>query len=151
MGKRQQSTSGDRLEAGIGPGAAAGLGAGAAVELLDAALRALPPGDHCFEFRHPTWFADDVYALLEERGAGLALGDDKRRPLPDASPAGPLAYLRLHYGSRGRDGNCSDAELDRRRRRIAAWRSRRPVFAYLNNDCQGFAPRNARKLRAGLS
>lgn len=120
-------------------------------ELLDAALRALPPADHCFEFRHPSWFARDVYALLEEHRASLALGDDKRRRLPDASPAGPLAYLRLHYGSRGRDGNYSDAELDRWRRRIAAWRSRRPVFAYLNNDWRGFAPRNARRLRAGLS
>ncbi|HWB68494.1 MAG TPA: DUF72 domain-containing protein, partial [Solirubrobacterales bacterium] len=61
------------------------------------------------------------------------------------------AYLRLHYGSRWRDGNYSEAELERWRRRIAAWRSRREVFAYLNNDWRGFAPANARKLRAGLS
>ena len=43
--------------------------------------------------------------LLEEHGASLAIGDDKRRPLPAAKPAGELAYLRLHYGHRGRDGN----------------------------------------------
>jgi uncharacterized protein YecE (DUF72 family) len=118
--------------------------------LLAAALDRLPPADHCFEFRHPSWFVPDVRTLLEERGASLAIGDDKRRALPKAAPVGDLAYLRLHYGRRGREGNYSDAELDEWRRRIAAWRSRRPVFAYLNNDWKGFAPNNARHLMRGL-
>jgi uncharacterized protein YecE (DUF72 family) len=120
-------------------------------DLLAAALDVLPPARHCFEFRHPSWFTAAVWELLEERGASLAIGDDKRRPLPEARPVGELAYLRLHYGSRGRDGNYSSAELDRWRRRIAAWRSRREVFAYLNNDWRGFAPANALELRRGLS
>jgi len=121
-------------------------------EVLAAALEALP-GDarHCFEFRHPSWFAERVYALLEDHGASLAYGDDPRRELPKASPVGPLAYLRLHYGTRGRDGNYSETELETWRRRVAAWRSHRQVFVYLNNDWQGFAPRNALTLRAGLS
>jgi uncharacterized protein YecE (DUF72 family) len=120
-------------------------------ETLAGALAALPTAEHCFEFRHPSWFAGDVYALLEEHGASLALGDDARRQLPAASPVGPLAYLRLHYGSRGQDGNYSERELDTWRRRVAAWRSKRSVFVYLNNDWRGFAPRNAIALRSGLS
>lgn len=120
-------------------------------ELLAAAIKAMPEARHCFEFRHASWFAADVRTLLEERGVSLAIGHDARRELPDASPVGPLAYLRLHYGARGRNGNYSDGELDTWRRRIAAWRVRRPVFAYLNNDWCGYAPRNARSLRAGLS
>ncbi|MEX2106432.1 MAG: DUF72 domain-containing protein [Solirubrobacterales bacterium] len=120
-------------------------------DLLAAALDVLPPARHCFEFRHPSWFAAAVRRLLEERGASLAIGDDARRPLPAARPLGGLAYLRLHYGGRGRDGNYSSAELDRWRRRIAAWRSRREVYVYLNNDWRGFAPANARELRRGLS
>jgi uncharacterized protein YecE (DUF72 family) len=120
-------------------------------ELLATALRAMPPACHCFEFRHPSWFSRDVAALLEANGASLAIGDDPRRPLPRASPAGPIAYLRLHYGSRGREGNYSESELAEWRRRIAAWRARREVFAYLNNDWQGFAPGNALTLRRGLS
>jgi uncharacterized protein YecE (DUF72 family) len=119
-------------------------------ETLAAALAALPPARHCFEFRHPSWFTADVYALLEQHGASLAIGDDRRRPLPAASPTGPIVYLRLHYGSRGRDGNYSSREIETWRRRVAAWRSRRPVFVYLNNDWQGFAPRNALELRRGL-
>ncbi|MET0557366.1 MAG: DUF72 domain-containing protein [Solirubrobacterales bacterium] len=120
-------------------------------DLLAAALEVLPPARHCFEFRHPSWFAPPVRRLLEERGASLAIGDDKRRPLPAVRPAGPLAYLRLHYGHRGRDGNYSKSELDVWRRRIAAWRSRRDVFVYLNNDWKGYAPANARYLKQGLS
>jgi len=120
-------------------------------ETLATALAALPDAEHCFEFRHPSWFAADAHALLAEHGASLALGDDPRRPLPDASPVGPFAYLRLHYGHRGRAGNYSERELERWRRRIAAWRARRRVFVYLNNDWHGFAPRNALTLRAGLS
>lgn len=119
-------------------------------DLLAAALDELPRAEHCFEFRHRSWFAPAVARLLRERGASLALGDDKRRPLPDAKPVGQIAYLRLHYGHRGRGGNYSDAELDGWRRRISAWRSCRPVFVYLNNDWQGFAPANAGHLARSL-
>ena len=92
-----------------------------------------------------------MWELLEERGASLAIGDDKRRPLPDARPTSAIAYARLHYGHRGREGNYSEAELDGWRRRIAVWRSRRPVFVYLNNDWKGYATANARYLKQGLS
>ena len=33
-------------------------------ERLAAALEQLPAGRHCFEFRHESWFTDDVYELL---------------------------------------------------------------------------------------
>jgi uncharacterized protein YecE (DUF72 family) len=120
-------------------------------EVLANFLGALPAARHCFEFRHPSWFAVAVRRLLEERGASLAIGHDARRPLPLPSPAGPIAYLRLHYGARGRDGNYSSSELDGWRRRIAAWRARREVFVYLNNDWRGYAPANARELARGLT
>ena len=120
-------------------------------DLLASALAELPRAEHCFEFRHPSWFAAPVRELLAEHGASLAIGDDKRRPLPEAKPVGELAYLRLHFGHRGRGGNYSEAELDVWRRRIAAWRSHRPVFVYLNNDWKGYAPANARYLLRGLT
>ncbi len=120
-------------------------------EVLARALEILPEARHCFEFRHPSWFAASVRGLLEEHGASLAIGDDARRELPPARPVGELVYLRLHYGSRGRDGNYSSTELERWHRRIAAWRHQREVFAYLNNDWRGFAPANARELRRGLA
>jgi uncharacterized protein YecE (DUF72 family) len=120
-------------------------------ETLAATLAILPEARHCFEFRHESWFSPAVYELLEEHAASLVVAHDARRELPPVAPVGPLVYLRLHYGSRGRGGNYSDGELATWRRRIASWRARRDVFAYLNNDWRGFAPSNAAKLRAGLS
>ncbi|HEX4752439.1 MAG TPA: DUF72 domain-containing protein [Solirubrobacterales bacterium] len=118
---------------------------------LDEFLAALPPARHCFEFRHPSWFAAPVRKLLDRHGAALVIADDPRRDLPEAKPLGPLVYLRLHYGRRGRRGNYSEAELDQWRRRIAAWRSRRPVWVYLNNDGEGFAPGDAAYLRRSFA
>ncbi|HEX3362626.1 MAG TPA: DUF72 domain-containing protein [Solirubrobacterales bacterium] len=116
--------------------------------VLDGFLAALPGGArHCFEFRHPSWFAAPVRRILESHEASLVIGDDARRELPAAGPLGPLAYLRLHYGARGRRGNYSESELDTWRRRISGWRSRRPVFVYLNNDWEGFAPADAAYLK----
>jgi uncharacterized protein YecE (DUF72 family) len=119
--------------------------------ILESTLESLPPAQHCFEFRHPSWFRPAVREILARHGASLAIGHDARRELPAASPAGEIAYLRLHYGVRGRRGNYSPAELAEWRRRVAAWRARRDVFVYLNNDWEGFAPANARVLRKGLS
>jgi uncharacterized protein YecE (DUF72 family) len=118
-------------------------------DVLAAALAALPDARHCFEFRDRSWFAPPVREILAAHGASLAIGDDARRELPETRPLGAIAYLRLHYGSRGRDGNYSATELERWRRRIAAWRARHEVWVYLNNDWQGFAPDNALTLKRG--
>jgi uncharacterized protein YecE (DUF72 family) len=118
---------------------------------LQATLRALPPALHCFEFRHPSWFTEEVRELLASRGAGFVIAHDARRELPQAGPAAGIAYVRLHYGERGRRGNYSGAELARWGRRIAAWRARSEVFAYFNNDWSAYAPRNALTLRGRLT
>lgn len=111
---------------------------------LAAALDALPDGRHAFEFRHPSWFADDVLGLLAERDVALVRGDDARRELPVRASPASWAFVRLHYGHRGRDGNYGPRELDAWASAIAA-RARRgdDVYVYANNDWNGFAPRNA--------
>lgn len=122
-------------------------------ERLARALEALAgrPGRPAFEFRHRSWFAPAVYRLLAEHGAALVVADDARRdPLPRTLTA-DWTYVRFHWGARGRRGSYSAAELRTWRRRIAAWRARSEVFAYFNNDWEGFAPRNANALAAGLS
>lgn len=113
---------------------------------LDAALGALTPGRHCFEFRHPSWFTEPVYRALRERDVALVIVDDPELPFTTRELTASWIYVRLHRGSRGRRGNYSDTELDTWRRRIAAWRSRADVLAYFNNDWEAFAPRNALQL-----
>ncbi len=119
-------------------------------ERLAAALAALPAGRHCFEFRHESWFADDVYARLREHGVALVIGDTPQRPFQTHEMTADWTLVRFHWGARGRRGNYSERELATWARRIAQWRRRVEVFAYFNNDWEGFAPRNARTLARSL-
>src|SRR3712207_1651997 len=111
------------------------------------ALERLPPGRHCFEFRHPGWFVAPVYDLLRAHGAALVYGDDPRRPFQELELTAPWTFVRFHHGARGRRGNYSDAELRAWGARLREVREHAEVFAYFNNDWEGFAPRNARRLR----
>jgi uncharacterized protein YecE (DUF72 family) len=118
---------------------------------LRGVLEAVPAGRHCFEFRHASWFVDDVYALLREHEAALVIGDDHERPAQPRVITADWTYARLHRGSRGRSGRYSEAELDTWKRRIAAWRSTTEVYAYFNNDWKAYAVHNARWLAKRLS
>jgi uncharacterized protein YecE (DUF72 family) len=111
------------------------------------ALEGLPPGRHCFEFRHRSWFTDDVLALLQAYGVALAYGDHPARPWQPLELTTDWTYVRFHYGARGRRGNYSETELRAWAERIAAVRERAEVFAYFNNDWEAFAVRNALRLR----
>jgi uncharacterized protein YecE (DUF72 family) len=117
-------------------------------ERLAKTLGLLPTGRHCFEFRDQSWFAEDVYALLREHDAALVIGDDPERPLPTVDPTAAWTFLRLHRGQHGRRGNYSRREIEQWAQRIARWRDDGlDVYAYFNNDWEGFAPRNAKLLR----
>ena len=114
--------------------------------LLDA-LAAFPPGRHCLEFRHPSWFTDEVYELLRWHGAALVIGDRKGLDFQPHEFTADWTFVRFHYGWRGRRGNYSDTEIEEWARRIADWSQRMDVYAYFNNDWEVFAPRNGRRLK----
>ena len=111
---------------------------------LGAALEALPPGRHCFEFRHASWFVEPVYALLRKHDVALVIGD---RPEVKGFQTHELTtdwtFVRFHYGSRGRRGNYSERELEDWARRFEEWSDEVEILAYFNNDWEVFAVRNA--------
>jgi uncharacterized protein YecE (DUF72 family) len=117
------------------------------VPRLAAALDLLPPGRHCFEFRHETWFVPEVLDLLRWHGVALAVGDHPARPWQPWVTTTDWSFVRLHFGTRGRRGNYSDAELRELAPRVAELAAAGDVFAYFNNDWEGFAVRNALQLR----
>lgn len=112
---------------------------------LAQALEHLHDGQrHAFEFRHPSWFRDETYALLREHGVALVIGD---RPQVNEFQAHELTadftFVRFHGGTRGADGNYSHGELDEWAERLRAWSREVDVFAYFNNDWEGYAIENA--------
>jgi uncharacterized protein YecE (DUF72 family) len=113
-------------------------------------LEALPDGMHTIEFRHESWFAPPVLGALRQRGVALTIGDHPSRPFQTYDATASWRFIRFHYGARGRRGNYSASELETWARRIAQWRRREAVWAYFNNDWEGFAPANARSLARAL-
>jgi uncharacterized protein YecE (DUF72 family) len=119
-------------------------------ERLANALEKLPPGRHCFEFRHASWFVPEIYELLRSRGVALVIGDHPQRPFQTYELTADWTFIRFHSGSRGRRGNYSESELEDWASRIDAWRREVDVFAYFNNDWEGFAVRNGLWLKERL-
>ena len=119
-------------------------------ERLAGALARLPAGRHCFEFRHVSWFAEDVYALLRAHGAALVIGDTPRRPFQTHERTANWAFVRFHHGRRGRRGNYSESELEEWARRLERWRRDADVYAYFNNDWEAFAVKNGLWLKERL-
>jgi uncharacterized protein YecE (DUF72 family) len=118
---------------------------------LASTLAALPPGRHCFEFRHESWFVPDVYELLRSAGAALVIGDDPRRPFQTRELTADWTFVRFHGGKRGARGNYSKSELEGWARQVEDWRDRIDVYAYFNNDWEAFAIRNALWLKKRLA
>lgn len=116
-------------------------------ERLAGALRHLPKGRHAFEFRHPSWFCEEVYKLLRKHRAALVIGDTPERKFQTHELTAKWTFIRFHYGHRGRNGNYSKTELREWAARIRDWRSEVEVFAYFNNDWKAFAVRNALDLK----
>jgi uncharacterized protein YecE (DUF72 family) len=59
--------------------------------------------------------------------------------------------VRFHHGTRGRNGNYSDRELDEWANRIHRWRRKVDVYAYFNNDWNAYAVRNGLRLEKVLA
>ena len=103
----------------------------------------VPPDLRCaFEFRHASWFADDVYEALRSRDAALCVADTEAGRTPDETTA-TWGYYRL------RNIEYSDAEL-------TGWaaalrrRGRRDAFCYFKHEDSGTGPALAARLRARL-
>ena len=66
------------------------------------------------------------------------------RPFQTHELTADWTFVRFHYGTRGRRGNYCETSSRSGRERIDGVARPGDVFAYFNNDWEGFAPRNAR-------
>lgn len=113
------------------------------VPRLEAFLKDLPDGVRAaFEFRHASWFDDDVWAALRARGAALCVAEGEKLQVPLVATA-DWGYVRLR-----RDAY-SDEVLDAWAQRIRAqpWRE---ALVYVKHD-EGDAPSVAKRLEAKLA
>jgi uncharacterized protein YecE (DUF72 family) len=101
---------------------------------------------YAFEFRHASWYEDDILDLLRDHDVSLCLSDHHDAPSPWEVTARHV-YVRGHGpGGRYKD-HYPDKTLRAWARDIAKWkRQRRTVFVYFDNDQKSAAPKDAKRL-----
>src|SRR5690606_6838713 len=68
------------------------------LERLESFLRLVPKDvTNVFEFREPSWYTDEVFALLDRYGASFCAHDMPGSQSPRLA-VGPIAYVRFHGG-----------------------------------------------------
>jgi uncharacterized protein YecE (DUF72 family) len=115
---------------------------------LAAFVDVLPPDRrHAIEMRDPSWYGDDVLALLDRPHVTLCLHDMAGSATPRLTIGG-FVYVRFHGAGARYGGRYPDEHLaDWASWLAAAGRIDRAAFAYFNNDIGGHAPRDAVRLR----
>ena len=100
------------------------------------------------EFRHKSWFDDQVYSLMRDHRVALVLSDFKELPVPQVTTT-DWTYVRLHGPSGGYWGSYPEDEL-------REWANRLKSlclngYIYFNNDMEAAAPHDALRMRQMLS
>ena len=112
---------------------------------LDAFLNSLPPkAPAAFEFRHPSWFDDEVFGLLKQRGRALCVADSEKLETP-LEVTSDLGYFRL------RDEGYQPRDIEAWAVKIGALQSRcTDIYVYFKHEEQGIGPEFARQLMGHL-
>ncbi len=103
------------------------------VDRLKGFLAILPEGwKAAFEFRHESWFCDEVYDALRDGGAALVISDSEKTGDPPVVATAPFGYLRL------RRAGYDDAALDLWAQRVKEqdWETAHVFFKH-EDDCAG--------------
>lgn len=97
-----------------------------------------PQGRTAFEFRHPTWFDDDVLELLRAHNLSLCVSDTDDLPASHIDRTADWGYLRL------RRVNYPEEALGDWLERIKTqqWRD---VFVFFKHEDEGTGPRLAKQ------
>lgn len=100
-----------------------------------------------FEFRHESWFTEEIYGLLQRHHAALCIADSPRYPRRDVVTA-DFVYVRFHGREQLFASKYTDAELRKEAQGIKRHvRDGRDVYVYFNNDALGNAVQNALRLK----
>ena len=109
--------------------------------LLQEFLVDVPGGMRCaFEFRDPSWFDDEIYAVLRARNVALCIADSEKLSTPDVATA-DYGYLRL------RREDYQEADVVRWseviKGREGAWSD---AFVYFKHEESGIGPKLATRM-----
>jgi uncharacterized protein YecE (DUF72 family) len=116
------------------------------LERLNGVLALLPDGLRAvFEFRHESWFGDDVYEVLGSKNAALCIADNESGTTPEIATA-DFGYFRL------RDEGYQTTDLrkwaETVKRLGTTWRD---TFVYFKHEESGIGPAFAKEFETLVS
>lgn len=106
--------------------------------LAIATLRAKDAPRIAFEFRHESWFTDEIYAILREHNAALCIAESDDLLTPEVHTAADYTCYRLR-----RDGGYATLEIDAFAKRFMALAEEREVFVYFKHEDEPTGALNA--------
>jgi len=109
------------------------------MERLEKFLALLPEsGNVAFEFRHPSWFNEEVFNALRSRNYALCVSETDDEEITDFAATADWGYLRL------RRSNYSHADLLRWKERLSAqpWKQ---TYVFFKHEDEGIGPKLAKE------
>ncbi len=106
--------------------------------LAIAALRASKAPRIAFEFRHESWFTDEIYAILRQHNAALCIAESDDLLTPEVHTAADYTCYRLR-----RNGGYSALEIDAFAKRFTALAEQRDVYVYFKHEDEPTGALNA--------
>lgn len=106
---------------------------------------------HAFEFRHESWFREDIYKTLKDNNLCLCIAEAPNVPHTEVLTS-DFIYIRFHGSIDRYSSNYSSKELREVAAKAKKWlQSRGALYAFFNNDAHGYAPKNAVSFKKLLS
>ncbi|MBU0672822.1 MAG: DUF72 domain-containing protein [Candidatus Margulisbacteria bacterium] len=100
-----------------------------------------------FEFRDKSWFNDGIYAILKKNNLNFCIYSMPGVECPDIV-TGPIVYIRMHGGTALYGSNYSESELKALAKQVKGFLKKKlSVYVYFNNDANGYAVKNALRLK----
>lgn len=99
-----------------------------------------------FEFRHKSWYCDEIYQLLNKYRIGLCITDLAGQLSPEVITS-DFTYVRLHGPKAAYKGSYGTRKLKEWKKKIESWSNAGvAVYCYFDNVEKGYAIQDAKKL-----
>jgi len=96
---------------------------------------------HVFEFRHESWFTQEVYDVLAKYKHGLCIVSAPGEFPEVLKLTSDISYIRFHGKGAWYNHNYSNEDLQLWKNKLEALPAKK-MFAYFNNDINAYAVRN---------
>lgn len=102
---------------------------------------------YVLEFRHDSWYVEEVYEILRKHDIALCITDLKGKQSPEVMTT-DFTYIRLHGPTKAAyAGEYGPKLLRNWSKKILTWQKKVDVFCYFDNDEKSFAVKDAKQLK----